>query len=211
MLGTRDAFTITLSVPDNDPRKLRDEITEWIKTKNILTKIETTYADNNQIHIKHSVHSVGTSMSVYWRLKPIVIYYLNFVIKDNRFIIDAEIEHTRNPRTFTGDIFWRFKCRDFIFGFFKRIKLDEDPQLLDLLYPRDEIEIYLKKLRQSYTRILLFYHALITVVTLFTALYTNQNIDAIIGANVGVLIMDFITWINYRLDTRRYRKYLNIY
>jgi len=202
MINTKNTFTFVIPTTRTS-NEIRNEISEWIKEKNILTQLEAVYEDENQVHLKHPVHVVTSFISVRWTPKPMVIYYLKFIVKDTQLGIEAEIEHIRKKDDKLERLFWRFKCRNFLLGFFKRIKLDKDPQLLYTLYPREELRIYLEELWRSFLKTMLFYHAILTIITLLI----SRRFDDVIQTNLAVLILDFFMWIFYRMDTRRYRKY----
>jgi len=149
--------------------------------------------------------SVISSFGVRWRLKPIVYYYLKFTIDELRLTIDAEIEFARKPRDDFEPIYWRIKCRDFLFGFFKRLNFEDDTQLFNTLYPRNELELYLTELKRSYLKTLLAYHFIVTVFQIAV----SRRFDEVIPLNLALLIVDIIAFVGYLIDTRRYRAYLS--
>jgi hypothetical protein len=207
MSGSSESYTIDLWVPNNDPRKLRNYISEWIKTRRLLRKIDIIYEDENQIKIKHEVHSVRGWGGARWTLNIMATYNLTFIIKDDIFKIDALIQFPSSKNDSIDGLFWKLKCSDFLLGFFKIVNLIEDTRLLKALYLKEDLVEFLEVSKNSFFKSLLFIHGFVTIVSLLF----SRRLDAIIEVNLFVLLWDAISYVIHILDTRNYRRYLDLH
>ena len=200
MSGNRERFTIKVKIPRYDSNRIRSEITEWLDPESFLSNNVVIVEGENRVQFEHRV--LGSSGAGFnWTYKPIAIYHLTMKHRDSMLEINAEVEIVKTRFYVSQPIFWRMRCRDYLRGFFKRLGADNDRNILRELYPREEIENIRRESRRSWFRSSLRIHGLFTLAILLT----TRQASEVIMVNVFAAITDFITVIQYLLETSKYR------
>jgi hypothetical protein len=177
MHGSSVSYSIDLWVPNNEPLKLRKDLSRWIETRDIFRKNELIYEDENIIQIKHEVTTVRGSFGFTWTPKDMATYNLTFLIQNDLFKIDALIEFPQSKDNSILGLVWKIRCSDFLLGFFKQIELGENTRLLKELYPKEDLNKFLKITWDGLRKAMYFYHGFFSLASIISARAIKRALD----------------------------------